>query len=310
MFAFLKQKPGFYKQVVLLAMPIVLQNLITSALGMADTFMVGMLGEVPMAAVTLANIPLFAVQMFIFGVQSGSSVLVSQYWGKQEMESINRVLGVALWVVLLVSSLFAMTATSVLVDLIAAMYTFPSMDPMLAAIFGGVSLGVSLGMIFSKGATTGGTDLTARLLKLPFAWLPMGKLLMVVDLTMLLSVSLVFRSMESAMYGMISLYISTLVMDGVLYGLDQSKVAYIVTTRPQEIAAEIDRQMDRGATFLHGEGSFSREEKLVLMCAFKQKQIVPLKALVHELDPEAFLIVCDAHEVLGQGFRRYQKDDI
>ena len=210
----------------------------------------------------------------------------------------------------LVSSLFAMTDTSVLVDLIAAMHTFPSMYPMLAAIFGGVSLGVSLGMIFSKGATTGGTDLTARLLKLPFAWLPMGKLLMVVDLTMLLSVSLVFRSMESAMYGMISLYISTLVMDGVLYGLDQSKVAYIVTTRPQEIAAEIDRQMDRGATFLHGEGSFSREEKLVLMCAFKQKQIVPLKALVHELDPEAFLIVCDAHEVLGQGFRRYQKNDI
>lgn len=107
MFAFMKQKPGFYKQVALLAAPIVLQNLITSALGMADTFMVGMLGEVPMAAVTLANIPLFALQMFIFGVQSGSSVLVSQYWGKQEMESINRVLGVALWVVLTVSLLFA-----------------------------------------------------------------------------------------------------------------------------------------------------------------------------------------------------------
>ena len=210
----------------------------------------------------------------------------------------------------LVSSLFAMAATSVLVDLIAAIYTFPPMDPMLAAVFGGVSLGGSLGMIFSKGATTGGTDLIARLLKLPFAWLPMGKLLLAVDLSMLLAVSIAFRSMESAMYGIISLYISTLVMDMVLYGLDQSKVAYIVTTRPQEIAAEIDRQMDRGATFLHGEGSFSREEKLVLMCAFKQKQIVPLKALVHELDPEAFLIVCDAHEVLGQGFRRYQKNDI
>ena len=210
----------------------------------------------------------------------------------------------------LVSSLFAMTATSVLVYLIAAMYTFPSMDPMLAAIFGGVSLGVSLGMIFSKGATTGGTDLTARLLKLPFAWLPMGKLLMVVDLTMLLSVSLVFRSMESAMYGMISLYISTLVMDGVLYGLDQSKVAYIVTSNPRPITEEIDRQLERGVTYLHGEGSFSGEQKLVLMCAFKQKQIVPLKALVHELDPGAFLIVCDAHEVLGQGFRRYQKNDL
>ena len=210
----------------------------------------------------------------------------------------------------LVSSLFAMAATSVLVDLIAAAYTFPPMDPMLAAVFGGVMLGVSLGMIFSRGATTGGTDLIARLLKLPFAWLPMGKLLMAGDLSMLLAVSIAFRSMESAMYGIISLYISTLVMDGVLYGMDQSKVAYIVTARPQEVAAEIDRQMDRGATFLHGEGSFSREEKLVLMCAFKQKQIVPLKALVHELDPEAFLIVCNAHEVLGQGFRRYQKNDI
>lgn len=210
----------------------------------------------------------------------------------------------------LVSSLFAMAATSLLVDLIAAVYAFPAMDPMLASIFGGVTLGLSLGMIFSKGATTGGTDLIARLLKLPFAWLPVGKLLLVVDLAMLLAVSIAFRSMESAMYGIISLYISTLVMDGVLYGMDRSKVAYIVTARPREVAAEIDRQMDRGATFLHGEGSFSREEKLVLMCAFKQKQIVPLKALIHDLDPEAFLIVCDAHEVLGEGFRRYRKNDI
>ena len=107
MFAYMKQEPGFYRQVTGLAAPIVLQNLITSALGMADTFMVGMLGVVPMAALTLANIPLFAVQMFIFGVQSGASVLFSQYWGKQDIEAIGRVLGVALWVVLLVSSLFA-----------------------------------------------------------------------------------------------------------------------------------------------------------------------------------------------------------
>ena len=80
MFAYMKRGPGFYRQVLVLAAPIVLQNLITSTLAMADTFMVGMLGELPMAAVTLANIPLFVVQLFIFGVQSGSSVLASQYW--------------------------------------------------------------------------------------------------------------------------------------------------------------------------------------------------------------------------------------
>ena len=210
----------------------------------------------------------------------------------------------------LVSSLFAMTATSVLVDLIAALYAFPAMDPMLAAVFGGVSLGVSLGIIFSRGATTGGTDLIARLLKLPFAWLPMGRLLLVVDLSMLLAVSIAFRSMESAMYGMIALYISTVVMDMVLYGLDQSKVAYIITSNPRPMAAEIDKQLDRGTTFLHGEGSFTGQDKLVLMCAFKQRQIVPLKEIVHQLDPDAFMIVCNAHDVLGQGFRRYQKNDI
>ena len=210
----------------------------------------------------------------------------------------------------LVSSLFAMAATSILVDLIAAAYTFPPMDPMLASVFGGVSLGAALGIIFSKGATTGGTDLIARLLKLPFAWLPMGRLVMVVDTAMLLSVSIAFRSLESAMYGLIALYITTIVMDMVLYGLDQSKVAYIVTSNPRPMAAEIDKQLDRGTTFLHGEGSFSGQDKLVLMCAFKQRQIVPLKALVHTMDPEAFLIVCDAHEVLGQGFRRYQKNDL
>ncbi len=107
MFAYMRREPGFYRQVAALAAPIVLQNLITSTLAMADTFMVGLLGEAPMAAVTLANIPLFVVQLFIFGVQSGAGVLISQYWGKQDMRSINRVMGVGLWLVLLVSSIFA-----------------------------------------------------------------------------------------------------------------------------------------------------------------------------------------------------------
>ncbi|MGI5963932.1 MAG: MATE family efflux transporter [Lawsonibacter sp.] len=108
MFSYMKQGPGFYRQVAALAAPIVLQNLITSMLGMADTFMVGLLGEVPMAAVTLANIPLFVVQLFIFGVQSGSSVLISQYWGREDRQAINRVIGVAMWIAGSVSLVFAL----------------------------------------------------------------------------------------------------------------------------------------------------------------------------------------------------------
>lgn len=96
MLSFLNRGPAFYREVGALAAPIVLQNLITSALGMADTFMVGLLGQLPMAAVTLANIPLFVVQLFVFGVQSGSTVLISQYWGRRDEAAINRVMGVAM----------------------------------------------------------------------------------------------------------------------------------------------------------------------------------------------------------------------
>ena len=138
MFAYMRQKPGFYTQVAALAAPIVLQNLITSMLGMADTFMVGMLGEEPMAAVTLANIPLFVVQLFIFGVQSGSSVLISQYWGRKDMEAINRVMGVALWVVLSVASVFAVILLLCPIPFLSLFNNQPQLVE-LAAQYGGMA---------------------------------------------------------------------------------------------------------------------------------------------------------------------------
>ena len=211
---------------------------------------------------------------------------------------------------LLLSSLYAMFISSVFVDLMAAFITFKPMDPMLAAIFGGILVGLSLGLIFLQGATTGGTDLAARLLKLRLSWLPMGKLLMGVDLVVIAAAAVAFGNLSSALYGVVSLYISTVVMDMVLYGMDSAKVAYIISQRPEDISKGIFREMDRGVTILHGEGAYSGEEKRVLMCAFKQRQIVPLKHLVKEIDPTAFLIVCDAHEVLGDGFRSYHASEL
>ena len=211
---------------------------------------------------------------------------------------------------LLLSSLYAMFISSVFVDLIAAAIPFAPMDPMLAAIFGGILVGLSLGLIFLQGATTGGTDLAARLLKLRLAWLPMGKLLMGVDLVVIAAAAVAFRNLSSALYGVVSLYISTVVMDMVLYGLDSAKVAYIISSCPDEISAAIFQELERGVTILHGEGAYSGQEKQVLLCAFKQRQIVPLKRLVKERDPNAFLIVCDAHEVLGDGFRPHHGNEL
>ncbi len=211
---------------------------------------------------------------------------------------------------LLVSSLYAMLVSSVFVDVLHLFYTFQPMEPFLACVFGGVIIGLSLGIIFLQGATTGGTDLIARLLKLKLAWLPMGKLLMLVDLLVIAAVALVFRSIYSALYGVVTLYLSSFVMDQVLYGIDNAKVAYIISPEYKKINDAVIRDMERGVTILNGTGGWTGEDKRVLLVAFKQRQIVALKRTVKEIDPEAFLIVCPAHEVLGNGFRRYQQNDL
>ena len=211
---------------------------------------------------------------------------------------------------LLVSSLYAMFISSVLIDLLTPLREWQPMEPLLACIFGGLLVGLSLGFIFQQGATTGGTDLMARLLKLKLAWLPMGKLLMGIDLAVIVAVTITFRTLYAALYGLVALYITTIVMDGVLYGLDTAKVAYIISDKNEEICDAIVRDLDRGVTILHGQGAYTRTEKDVLMCAFKQREIAAIRSAVKEIDPSAFLIVCDAHEVLGEGFRDYKKDDL
>ena len=211
---------------------------------------------------------------------------------------------------LLVSSLYAMFISSVFIDLITPLYDWQPMDPLLACIFGGLLMGGSLGIVFLQGATTGGTDLAARLLKLKFKWLPMGKLLMGVDLAVIILVALFFQNLNTALYGLVALYISTLAMDGILYGLDNAKVAYIISDHNKEIADAIVHDLDRGVTILQGQGAYTGADKQVLMCAFKQREIASIKAAVKGIDPDAFLIVCNAHEVLGEGFRDYKKDDL
>ena len=210
---------------------------------------------------------------------------------------------------LLVSSLYSMAVSSFAIDIIAKLHTFQPQDTMLAALFGGALLGFSLGVVFSQGATTGGTDIVTRLIKLKLPWLPMGKIMLIPDFTIITLAAIAFGKVESALYGLVALFVCTKVMDTVLYGMDTSKVAYIISDNYRAIADAI-LELDRGATILHAEGAWSGQDKRVLMVAFKQKEIVQVKELVNSLDERAFLIVCDANDVLGEGFRAYNKDDI
>lgn len=211
---------------------------------------------------------------------------------------------------LLVSSLYAMVVSSAAIDALGLLFPFAPMDPMLAALCGGVLMGLGLGLVFSQGATTGGTDIVARLLKLKFAWLPMGKLMLAADAAVLALAVAAFGQAEAALYGAVALFASSRVMDVVLYGTNASKVAYIISAQWREIAGTLMTRQDRGVTILRGQGAYTGEEKQVLMVAFKQREIVEIKQLVHDLDPRAFLIVCDAKDVLGEGFRQYRRDEI
>ena len=210
---------------------------------------------------------------------------------------------------LLVSSLYAMAVRSLAIDVIAWMHTFPPMDPILATLYGGAGMGVGLGLVFSQGATTGGTDIIGKLLKLKFPWLPIGKLVMIPDMVVVILAAVVFGTVNAALYGLIQMYLLSKVMDMILYGWDTSRVAYIITDRWEETVQGL-LDMNRGVTLLQGKGAYTGAEKQVLLVAFRQREIVPIKRMLREIDPKAFFIVCDAHEILGEGFGDYQKEEI
>lgn len=209
---------------------------------------------------------------------------------------------------LLVSSLYAMVVSNAAIDGLNLLFDFRPMDPILAAIFGGGVMGVGLGLVFAQGATTGGTDIIAKLLKLKWPWLPIGKLVAIPDTAVMLLVALTFGQLSAMLYGFIKLYVCSKAMDTVLYGTVDSRVAYIISDHWQELSDTL--LQSRGVTLLQAKGAYTGAEKQVLMIAFKQKEIVDLKHRVYELDPGAFLIVCDARDVLGNGFSAYRREEI
>lgn len=205
---------------------------------------------------------------------------------------------------LLISSLYATAVSSLMIDLLTSVYSFEAMDPVLACAYGGIVAGVGCGLLLYESATTGGTEMAARLLKLRFQGLSIGSLCLALDVAVTVGYALCFHDMTRAMYGIIALYILSLVIDRVVYGPNASKVAYIISEKDEEITRELLR-LDRGVTLLEGKGAWSGKDKRVILCAVGRRQIIPVKKLVQALDPRAFVIVCDAHEVLGEGFGRY-----
>lgn len=207
-----------------------------------------------------------------------------------------------------VGSLIGMLSCNTAIDLLAPILPEVTGEPLLACLYGGALAGVGLGLVFSRGASTGGTDIIARLAKSRLQNFSMGKVMLGLDLLVVTLTGIVFRDLNKVLYCMVTLYVSSITLDAVVYGFDYSKVALIISDKYEEISRMIGQQMDRGATLLHGKGSYTNQDKMVILVAFKKKQLAELKRAVSEIDPKAFIIVQDAHQVQGEGFSRYSKD--
>lgn len=206
-------------------------------------------------------------------------------------------------------SALGMVVSSVLID-VFTLIPFAPPENLVGALYGGVICGFGLGVVFIYGTSTGGSDILVRLLKLRYRNVPIGQISMCFDLSVAALTGLVFRDVSNALYTGVAVFVCGKVLDAVVYRFDYSKVALIISPCYEAIVDRIGIRLDRGATYLYAEGSYSHQQTKVVLTAVKKQQVAELKELVMEIDPNAFVIVQEAHQVLGDGFIQYSRHSL
>lgn len=221
--------------------------------------------------IILINVPLVIVNSFLFGPRF----------------MIKTIIGIA--------------SSSVAVDLFSFLPQLTD-DILLCALFGGLCMGTALGLFFSKGYTTGGSDLISCLLKLKFPRLSNATMILITDSLIVLVSCFVTRSYVSGLYSVVAIFVSSLFIDLVINGASRAKLALIISDKPQEISAALQEKLQRGTTLLVAQGGYTHKDKQVVMCVVKKMQIYELKTVINSIAPDAFIIFSDAAEVRGMGF--------
>lgn len=201
---------------------------------------------------------------------------------------------------------YGTVSLSVFVDVLARFLVSPTQDPLLSTIYGGLLTGLGLGVVFRCGGTTGGTDLAARIIH-RYLKLSVGQALMAVDAAVIILAGVVFN-LELALYALLALFLTTKVLDFIQEGFGYAKAALIISEKNQEIGRAILSEMNRGATGLEGRGLYTGASKELLLCVVSRSEITELKDLVVKVDPDAFIVLYDVREVLGEGFQEIKSD--
>lgn len=223
--------------------------------------------------VTLINVPLMVVAFFFLG---------REY---------------------VIKSVYCVLAFGFFVDVAFAALPVFVTDKLLACLYGGALMGVGLGLVYLRQSSTGGTDVIMFLLHKWWPHIKMGTLILLVEAVMVAIITVMYGSIEAALYAVVVVLVSTKLIDLVLYGAESGKMIFVVSTKSEEISKAIIEKMQRGVTMLDSKGGYSGDKSQVLLCAVRTPEFVKFKKLVKELDPDAFLMVTNSAEIVGNGFK-------
>lgn len=204
----------------------------------------------------------------------------------------------------LLSTLYCTVMSSLATNLLAP-YGPLTTDPFLATLAGASLMAVSIGWVFKSGATTGGTDIIIKLLRLKFPHLKTGFFFLMTDIAIVSTSAFVFRDVDRALYAGVVVFVTSFLLDVVLYGRDGAKLIYIISDHAEKIAKRLLEDLDLGVTYVQGTGAYSGKDKKVIMCVIRKQLAPKAEEVVKEEDPQAFMIVTSATEIYGEGYKSY-----
>lgn len=202
----------------------------------------------------------------------------------------------------ILSTLYCTAATSFFINLLATLGVATE-DRFLAALVGGALMAVGIGLVFKAGATTGGTDIIVKLLRLRFPHLKTGSLFLITDAIIVTASAFVFKDLDVALYAGLVVFVNSVLLDVVLYGRDGAKLIFIISDAHASITKRLLEELDIGVTYISGTGAYSGKEKSVIMCVMKKQISAQVEVIVREEDPDAFMIVTSATEIFGEGYK-------
>ncbi len=201
----------------------------------------------------------------------------------------------------LVKSVFGTVVLSIATET-AAILPPPTSDPLISAVFGGAVMGIGISAVLSRGGTTGGTDILVLVIRRSFSEVSVGRLYLLIDGAVIAMAGLAFSSGEIIFYSAVSLVVSTYMTDAALEGLNLARLVYIISDSNREICDRIYAELKRGVTGLNSVSMYSGRSGRILMCVIRKGQLPKLKKIIQDIDKDAFVIICDAKEVMGSGF--------